>query len=169
MINKYLKYIGLIALLVVLTTSCKTKQKIPTGGSIKNINKEMLIENVINNQIDFKSLYFKKISIDLDDNGKNYSVKANMYIDKDKQIIIQLMMLIEVARILVEPHQITVLNRIEREVYTTNFDYINKKFNIELNFNSLQSILTNMIFYFPTNDPKMIKQYQIENQNNNYL
>jgi hypothetical protein len=164
-----MKYIGLITLLVVLNTSCKTKQKIPTGGEIKRINKEMLTEKIIENQADFKTIYFKRINIDLDDNGKNYSVKGNMYIDKDKQIVIQIMMLIEVAKILIEPNQITVLNRIEREVYTTNFDYINKKFNIDLNFNLLQAILTNMLFYFPENDTKMIKQYKVDEQNNNYI
>jgi hypothetical protein len=164
-----LKYTVLITILILLTISCKTKQKVPSGNVIKNMNKETLIDNVINNQIDFKSIYFKKMNIDLDDNGKSYSVKANMYIDKDKQIIIQVMMLIEVARILIEPNEITVLNRINREVYTTNFGYINKKFNIDLNFTLLQSILTNMLFYFPTNDPKMIKQYQISEQKNNYI
>jgi hypothetical protein len=169
LISHSLKYIVLITILILLTTSCKTKQKVPSGNVMKNMNKETLIDNIISNQIDFKSLYFKKMNIDLEDNGKNYSVKGNMYIDNDKQIVIQIMMLIEVARILIEPNEITVLNRINREVYTTNFDYINKKFNIELNLNLLQSILTNMLFYFPTNDSKIIKQYQIEEQNNNYI
>ena len=166
MCKNYLKFIRLI-IIILLLLSCKSKEKLKSGGGVSDMNKEILIENIIKNQIDFNSLYFKKINIDLDNNGKTNSIKANMYIDKDKQIIIQVMLLIEIAKISIEPNQITILNRIEREYYSTDFDYINKKFHINMDFNLLQSLLTNTLFFFPLNEPKMQQNYKIEENNSN--
>jgi len=169
---KISKYIGLAVIMVILATSCKTKEKLKSNyevESIKNIGDAILIDNILKNQIDFKSLFIKRMNIDLVENGKNTSARASMYIEKNKQIVIQITFIIEVARILIEPNEITIINRIERDVYRTNFDYINKKFHIDLNFNLLQAILTNMLFSYPDNDLNAIKKYEIEGNNGRYI
>lgn len=167
-----LKYIVLLFILVTMVTSCKTKDKLKSGDNVENfksISDAFLIDNILKNQIDFNSLYIKKMSVDLDDNGKNISARAMMYIEKDKRIVIQVTFLIEVARILIEPNGITIINRIEKDVYYTNFEYINRKFHIDLNFNLLQAIFTNMLFSYPDGGLDAIKKYQIEGNEGRYI
>ena len=158
--------------MIILATSCKTKDKLKTEAkmeNIKNISDALLVDNILKNQIDFNSLYIKRMNVDLDDNGKNTSARASMYIEKDKRIVISVTFIIEVARVLIEPNGITIVNRIERTAYSSNFNYINKKFNLDLNFNMLQAILTNMLYSYPDGGNAAIRKYEVDGNNGRYI
>jgi len=164
--TKVLKTYSIIFVLAIfLSTSCKTKEKLKKVSEMTTFDEKTLIKNIVENQLDFNSIYFKKMNVELDENGNKNSVRANMYIEKDKQIIIQVTVLIEIARILITQNEIVIVNRIEKEVYNTNFEYLNKKLNLNLNFTILQAILTNSLFSYPKNDIKQLEKYKIKKDN----
>ncbi|MCL2073400.1 MAG: DUF4292 domain-containing protein [Marinilabiliaceae bacterium] len=163
-----IKYILIIIIAVLLLSSCKTKRKLSKETIPDKIAQEMLLENILNNQLDYKTLFVKRMNIELDDNGKSISARASMYIEKDKKIIIQINVLIlEVARVLIENNEITVIDRINREVYSANFQLLKNKFNIDLNYTLLEKLLTNQLITYPDNI--IFNNYELEEKSDKYL
>ena len=170
MLLKKLKFLVVFFSLAIIFDSCRTKEKIATKTEVESINEDILVGNILKNQINFETLFFKRVAVEYNENGKTTSVRANIFIKNNEEIIISVVPLlgIEVARVLIQPGKIVIIDRFNKEVYNTNFGYVKRKFHFDLDFNLLQSILTNSLFSYPDGNPSKIRNYEIQKNNGIY-
>ncbi|WP_421941550.1 DUF4292 domain-containing protein [Pedobacter sp.] len=130
-------------------SACKPKKEIvvappkPTETKVDNTKAEALAL-LTSKQLKFTTLSAKaKATLDLD--GKSNDVTMNLRI-KDKETIwvsiTALGGMAEVARALITPDSIKIINRLSSTYLNKPFSYIYKFTNKQVNFNTLQSILT---------------------------
>ena len=171
MISKKLSLIVVIIFFTFLLFSCRTKEKLIKSIAVGEINETNILDNIIAEKFDFNTLFFRRVNVEVSENGNINSFRANIYIENGKQIIISIIPLlgIELARVLITPEQIIIIDRFNKEVYYTNFNFVERKFYFNLNYNLLQSILTNRLFCYPDENPVSIRNYTMQYVNGVYL
>ncbi|MEM7106649.1 MAG: DUF4292 domain-containing protein [Bacteroidota bacterium] len=129
MINKLLFPISLIILVALGACS----KKIAGIGSVDNSN-ELAVQ-----QVDFD--YFSgKAKINYKDSELDIKAKANVRMKKDSLIWIAFSAVgIQGARCLINKDSITILNLFKKEYYVYHYDSLSKQFNINVDFESIQS------------------------------
>lgn len=133
---------GLFAIVLVLFVSaCKIQNK-AKKKDLKVNKTEFLFNQLAANEFNFEHLALKA-SVQLYQNGKKTPFKANIRIRRDSIIWVSITpaLGIEVARVMITKDTVKVLNRIDRNYFIGDYEYINKRFNIDLEFNTIQSIL----------------------------
>ena len=170
MLLRNLKYFIVIFLITIIFDSCRTKEKLTTKVDVESINEDMLVDNIISNQLDFKTLFFKNVAVEVNNNGETMSVRANIYIKNNEEIIINIIPLLGIvmARVLIQPEKIVIINRPNKEIYYTDFGYIKNKLHFDLDFNLLQSVFTNRLFSYPNGNSSEIKKYELQQNSGFY-
>ena len=170
MLLRKLKYFIVIFLITIIFDSCRTKEKLTTKVEVESINEDMFVDNIIRNQLDFNTLLFKRVAVEVNENGKAMSARANIFIKNNEEIIISIIPLlgIEMARVLIQPEKIVIIDRFNKEVYNTNFGYVKRRFHFDLDFNLLQSVFTNRLFSYPDGNPSKVKNYEVQQNNGIY-
>lgn len=137
----------LFLVVIVLALGCKAKKEVATvapGKSIRknSLSKDALLRNISNKQLDFSTLQVKA-NANLSINNKGNDAAMNIRIKKDEVIWVRVTAIagIEVARALITPDSIKVLNRMESVYLVKPFNYINQYANEQINFNTLQALL----------------------------
>ncbi len=133
----------LIAALFVVT-SCKPKQQLTAAAPSKKITSKSNIkaEDLRNNETDFQTFQSKsRAIISLD--GKTHDVNLNLRIKKDQMIWASITAFagIEVARILITPDSIRLMNRLESVYIERPFSFIHNYTSDKIDFKALQSLL----------------------------
>ena len=129
--------------------------------TIESIDEDILVQNVVANDLVYQTLYFKRMLIEFDDNGKNRSVRANMYIKKDSAIVVSVIPLmgIEVFRICLDKSNVRIIDRLNRKIIIADYKMVTDKFYVEMNYKIIESLLTNSVFSYPDNNPELLKNY----------
>ena len=147
----------------------KERQK----GELKNISDSRLVRSVENSNIQYNTLFFKKFHAEIDINGKTRSFKGNLFMQKDSAIIISVLpvMGIELFRVKFVPDTIFILDRTHKKITITNYDYLWKKYFVDIDFNVIQNILLDQFFCYPSseNDKNCIKKFKHYIKNDNYV
>lgn len=145
----------LLLVLILFGYSCKSVERIFVGEASTEINEKKLIKNVISKDIVYDNIFFKRVQYDFDFEGQSRSLKGNLYISKDKHIVMSITPLlgIELYRIVLEPNQVSIIDRINKKVILTNYSYLKKKYLFDLDYFLFQDILTNSFFTYPYNLP----------------
>jgi|SRR5690554_1147060 len=145
--------IALVSLLIFFT-ACGSQKKVSRkdleGGTVELVNKMKI------NEANFDTFSTKADFLIISENSKK-SFKANIRIKKDSIIWISITPLfgIEISRIMITQDTVKIINRINKEYFIGDYSYINERFNVELEFETLQSILLgNSIPFELTNDLK---------------
>jgi len=140
MINSRFK-VMLPVLLVIVLSACKLQQK-AKKKDLKVNKTEYLLQKLDRNKFQFEHLSLKA-GVQLYQNGKKTPFKANIRIRKDSLIWVSITpaLGIEVARIMITRDSVKVMNRIDRNYFIGDYEYINKRFNLELEFSTIQAIL----------------------------
>ncbi|MGK7390927.1 MAG: DUF4292 domain-containing protein [Candidatus Cyclobacteriaceae bacterium M2_1C_046] len=110
-------------------------------------------------EIDFE--YFSgKAKINFKDSDHDVKAKANIRIKKDSLIWITFSAVgIQGARVLMNRDSITILNLMKKEYYVFYYDSLSKKFNFDINFESIQATaLGNLIFEREEDDEVIRKE-----------
>lgn len=146
------RIIGYSLFFLLAFTACKNQQ----NGLRKNIDGKStsyLVDQVKANEIDFQT-FSTKADFKIKKEEKNQSFKANVRIQKDSLIWISITPLlgIEVARVLITQDTVKVINRIEKEYFIGDFSYLQSRFNIDLEFDVIQSILVGNSIPFELNE-----------------
>jgi len=143
-----LKRIGWLGLMMVLTISaCKSRKVVvaPPVAKIDTVNTRKT-ENLLllkNNNLSYITLSLKG-KAQLNMNGADNNVSVNIRMLKDRKIWMRITAIagIEVARVLVTPDSIQVINRLHGVVLQKPFNYIHTYANKEVNFKLLQELLS---------------------------
>lgn len=160
---KYFKYILLI-FLTISFTSCKTTREFYNKkGDLRNISDAKLISSVEDNYLDYNSLFLKKFKAEVSFNDETKSFKGNFFILKDSSIVVSInpLMGIELFRVRLLPGKVEIIDRTKKSYAYGDYRLLWDKFMIELDYNTLQRIITNEMFVYPIDDEDMsLKRYK---------
>lgn len=136
---------SIIALALLIVTGCASKKKVISPAPEKAAavsSKAEALEAISAAAFDFSTLTLRA-KTDLAINASRNDVTLNIRIRKDKAIWISVTALagLEVARAMITPDSIRILNRIDGEYTRKPFSYVHQFSNEQLSFGMLQAIL----------------------------
>lgn len=139
----------LLALCVIFLAACAT----PQGKKVERKRKKLrgmsdakLYKKTVANYLDYNTLNFKKINISYEQAGKKQDFRGSVRILKDSIIWLSISKMgIEGVRVKLTPDSVAFIDRLHREYMITDYSYLNRRFNIELDYYLVQSILTNQL------------------------
>jgi len=129
-----------------------------------------LINSVQSSNLAYSKLFLKKFSAEVEfEDGKSLSFKGNLAIEKDSSIIVSIIKGIEWYRVRLRPDSVEVLDRRKKTVTAGDYKILWDKFLLELDYYTLQNIITNQLFAYPIGDfDKTIKRYKHYCSENHY-
>jgi len=154
--NKYTwRFSRLIIPLFLLTmwlSACKSTREITTK-TVKPIGTAKLLKSINQNHFDFNYFSVNRVSCQFSSNKSSASFKISLKIIKDKQILASITKLsIPVGRLLLSPDSVIYVNYIDRNYFIDDYSYLSNFLNIDLDFSTIQSILTNEAFSYRNDD-----------------
>ncbi|WP_017257256.1 DUF4292 domain-containing protein [Pedobacter arcticus] len=140
--------------------SCKSKQKL-TASSPKDTGIELEekasanLKKVIAQQADFKTLSTRAATA-LSIKGKSYDVTMNIRIKKGEGIWVSVTYFagIEVARALITPDSVKVMDKINNEYLKKPFSFVQKYSNEKIDYATLEAILVGNCIPFTLNNKR---------------
>ncbi len=137
---------------IFAVSSCKTKrlgipakQQIPAGETIKtgSSSNAGLLAEIRSKNVDFKTLSIKA-KADIGLGSSSQGATLNIRLRKDEAIWISATALlnVEVARVLITPDSIKIINRLQNTYTTKPFSFIHQYAGNSVSFSSLQALLT---------------------------
>jgi len=154
--SKHIFYLLLIAICVLIFLfSCKTTYiPIKVGEKSEHIKIDKLYENTIAKELKYNMLSMK-MHAEIYQNDQKNSFTANLRIKKDSIIWINLQQYsIEGARIVITEDSLKYINRIDDTYFFCDFKTFVQHYGLDIDFNAIQSILTNAFFFYPCNNNK---------------
>ena len=134
--------------------SCKTTRTITTYEKLKPISANRLIKNVEDNAFEYKGLDIKRIACVYESPENKTSFRASLSSANDRFIQVSISKLnLPVARILLTPDSVKMVNYLAKNYFLGDYSYIEKQLGAAVDFQVVQSILTNDVFSY-RNDEK---------------
>lgn len=150
---KRLKFPFFVALLSLLWfSSCHTTRNVEVVEA-KPISTGRLIKQVEKNAFDYNYFSIRRINCQFSDNYSKANFKVNLKAQRDEKILVSISKLnIPVGRVLLTPDSVKYVNYIEKNYFLDDYSYLSKVLNIDLDFLTIQSIISNNAFSY-RNDP----------------
>lgn len=139
----------LLSILILLVlVSCKTSRTATKTGLSALHPVAELIEKIQNAQPQFTTANVSKMSLALDmgDRKINVSATCKMHKDSAMHISIQPFMGIEMFKAEFSTDSIIVFDKMNRRYYTTHYSYFSERFGVDVDFYSLQALISNQFF-----------------------
>ncbi len=144
----------IIAFCVLLLASCavpKGEQVVRKRKRLKTMSDAKIYKQTVDNYLEFNNLNLKKVTINYEEGDKKRSFRGSfrgsLRILKDSIIWLSISKMgIEGMRVKLTPDSVAFIDRLHRQYMTTSYDYLNEKFNIELDYFLIQSFLTCLFF-----------------------
>lgn len=141
--NRFLTVIVPVCFACILTlVSCKTKvvaieaQKRETRTNTKSI-----IENYLNNKLEFSTLYIKS-NAQYDNGKQTQNVTAEIKIKKDQQILVSIRFLgFTMAKALITPTTVSYYEKVNGNYYEGDFSALSQLLGTDLDFSKVQNML----------------------------
>jgi Domain of unknown function (DUF4292) len=132
-----------IMFLVILASSCKTKQV--ATSSVKEpanaMTSKKIIENYDNNKIDFSTLSINA-DVSYADAKQTQNVSADIKIKKDEKILISIRFFgITMAKAFITPTSVSYYEKIKGTYFEGDFSFLSQFLGTDLNFYKLQNLL----------------------------
>lgn len=152
-----------IAILCIFSflSSCQVKKpKIePTlpGKEISSAEKTRILTELQNSQISYSTFTGKaKAKLNINNDSFNATLTTRIVHDEAIWISITALLGIEVARVLITPTQIQIINRLEKEYIVKPFDYIYQYTSESLSFSEIESLFSGKMMPFAISNETMI-------------
>jgi hypothetical protein len=157
--NQWLIYLLLIFL--VGFNACKSLDRIFVGSATDPLDEDELVDLIIDKQLNYHDIFFKRAFIEIEQNGKNQAVRANIYLKKDSAIIISVVpiMGIELYRLLLDKEGVYLIDRMNRTTSEMDYASISKRVLVDFTYDQIQSILTNGVFTYPVNNIQSLRKF----------
>jgi hypothetical protein len=147
--RKYLNTLlrALIIIIALFQFSCKSFYELGIAKA-KPISDAKLYSELVDSSLEYESLYIKRFTASFSMDGISKSFKGAIKIQKDSLIWIDISATvgIPVARLLISPDSVKMINRLKKNYFVDDLGFFSEKLNVDLDFYSFQSILTNSIF-----------------------
>jgi len=144
----------LFVIIAFFNVSCKTVHELGVVKA-KPISDGKLYRGLIDSSLNYNTFYVKKFSASFTVDGVKKNFKGSMKIQKDSLIWMSITAPvggIEVARMLISKDSVKMIDRLKKKYFVDDFNFFREKLNVDLNFETLQSILTNSVFTAVNND-----------------
>ncbi len=144
----------IVLLLVIFwLSSCRTARELPTAV-VKPISTGKLLKRVEQNTFNYEYLTIKRISCQFSNNKTKTNFNVNLKTLKDEKILVSISKLrVPVGRVLLTPDSVKYVNYIDRNYFVDDYTYLSSFLNIDLDFATIQSIISNNAFSY-RNDAK---------------
>lgn len=140
---------SIITLYILFFTSCAIHQGekvVRKEERVRNISNAKLYKDVVENYREYKTINFNKIKVSYEQEGKTQEFRGSIRILKDSIIWLSFSKMgIEGLRVKLTPDSIAFIDRLHKEYMTADYEYLNQRFNIELDYYLVQNILTNQL------------------------
>ncbi len=139
----------IVAFLVLIFSSCVTyrgERVERKHKRLKTMSDAKIYKKVVSNYLQYNNINLKKITISYEEGNKKHSFRGSVRILKDSIIWLSISKMgIEGMRIKLTPDSVAFVDRLHREYMVTDYNYLNQRFNLELDYFLIQSILTNQL------------------------
>lgn len=155
MVNFRVSILPIILFLLIAFgfTSCSSRRELPSAVA-KPISASKLLKKVEQNAFDYEYLAIKRISCQFSNNNSKTNFNINLKALKDEKILVSISKLkIPVGRVLLTPDSVKYVNYIDRNYFIDDYSYLSSFLNIDLDFATIQSIISNNAFSY-RNDSK---------------
>lgn len=145
-----------IAIIMALFTffSCKVQEKDNVKVKIRPRSSKFLVNKLLQNEFEFNTISAKAAVAITDSSGKKTSFKTHIRVKQDSVIWMSITPLlgIEVARVVITKDTVKLMNRTKSEYFIGDFNYINKLFGADLDYQMLEALLIGNSLEFEMND-----------------
>lgn len=140
----WLKYPLFLASVILLISSCKSKQLLLQQGTTERALKEQ-IKKIDAAQPKFRTANVSRMSATFDVSGRRFSTQANCKIKTDSviHISIQPFLGFEMFKIEIDKDSIFAFDKVNKKLYAVGFDYFKTKIGIKASFRDIQNVLSN--------------------------
>jgi len=135
-------------LLVTLQFSCKSTYELGRKRA-HGMSDNKLYNQILDSSLFYNTLWIKRFSAHYESKGKSQNIRGSIKILRDSIIMVQINAptgIIEAARMYITPDSVKMIDRIKKEYIASDFTFLSEKLNMDVDFFTLQSILTNEIF-----------------------
>ena len=131
----------------MLVSSCKVAYE--SRGKTENMRPNKLYKNLQSSKLDYEYLTMK-FSAEMFYGDESDEFSGMIRMQKDSAIWISLRSYnIEGARVLFTRDSVKFINRLDKSYYVGDFEFLKNRFDIDLDYNIIQSIITNSFFFYP--------------------
>lgn len=147
----FMKYLFLFftVAITLFIASCDTSKKVYSNRDLKHLDKSDIYGSIQENYGSYTDFY-TKFSCTAGINGSNKSFKGTIKLKKDSLIWISITpgLGLELFRVQISPDSIEFMDRLKGKYFRGNYSTINKLAGVELDYNTLQSIILNELFFY---------------------
>lgn len=161
----------LLVVIVLSAISCRTVRQTVVKKEIPAITENKLLKNIESNGLEYNTLFAKRLDISLENEKSTTSFKASLKIQRDSfiQISVTAPLGIEVARVLLTSDSIKFLDLFHKKYFIAGYNYFYDKYDVHINYQFLQNILTNTFFNFDIYDGgNKNKRYKLDRVESGY-
>lgn len=134
-------------------SSCRTAREVPVV-ELKSVSAGKLLKEVEKNALDYDYFTIKRINASFSGTDSKTNFKLNLKAKRDEVILASISKLnIPVGKILLTPDSVKYVNYLEKNYFIDDYSYLSDVLNIDLDFETIQSILSNNAFSY-RNDPR---------------
>ncbi|KJF44180.1 hypothetical protein LH29_01230 [Draconibacterium sediminis] len=159
-----------MAAVLLAVSSCKTPSELAVVDA-RPISTNKLLKRIEQNAFDYDYLTIKRINCNFSSSQSKAAFKINLKAKKDDRILVSISKLnIPVGRVLLTPDSVKYVNYIDRNYFIDDYSYLSSFLNIDLDFATIQSIISNNAFSY-RNDPrdKDFKTFDALIEDNQYV
>jgi len=147
------KILVTVFVLATALSSCKAPREIKTEH-IKPIGAAKLLKNVESTGLSYDYLNIGRINCQFSNSKTRASFRISLKAIRDEKILASITKLnIPVGRVLLTPDSVIYVNYIDKNYFVDDYKYLRRFLNIDLDFATVQSILSNSAFSY-RNDEK---------------
>ena len=119
-------------------------------NELQDLYENKLMRNIAINELYYCSIYAKRVDVILKNGKISNNLKVSFKIERDSfmQFSVNGPMGIELARVLLTPDSIKFVNIYQKKYFISDYTYFYDKYDIQLSYDCIQSILTNVFFNF---------------------
>ncbi len=148
--------------------SCKTPTTL-TDTRLRDLSAMRLYKNAEENTFDYERFSIKKINIQFDNGESRSSFRASIQAIKDSLMLFSITkMNILLGRVLLTRDSLFYVNYFDKAYYSGGYDPIHEMLHFNLDFNTLQSIISANAFYL-FKDEKELREFATWKDNGMYV
>jgi len=138
---------------MIVFSSCRTTRSLPKA-EVKPITVADLLSKIEQNTFDYEYFTVRRINCQYSGNDTKVNFNVTLKAQKDKIILVSISKLsIPVGNAMLTPDSVKFVNYIDRNYFLDDYAYLSSILNVELDFEIIQTILSNNAFLY-RNDVK---------------
>ncbi len=149
------------------------KHVVENHRDLPNITEGKLFKNINSNELEYNTIYAKKVDLTLKDNKTSHDLKAILRIQRDSFIWVSVSgpLGVDVARLLLTPDSVKFVSPREKKYFISDYSYFAERFDVGLTFDCFQRILTNQFFDFEscTTEVDRGRRYKLDKTDSDYV